>query len=412
MGHASLLISGFALLVYALLSRRLGEGVVTGPMIFLGLGLALNLSGLTPAHGVEASLHILAEATLVIVLFADASMVDVRALRRRLAWPERMLAIGLPLTMAFGFLAGLLLFPGWPYWELALLAAILAPTDAALGQAVVANKDVPAPVREALTVESGVNDGLALPAVLMFACLAVEGAHDNDQANWLLFTLQQIGLGAVAGAFVGGCGAAAQRWASHNGFTTEAAKGIAVLALAGLSYLAAAAVGGNGFLAAFIGGLAYGAVLKEHRGYVFEFMESEGQLLILCTFLLLGASVAPHALSHVEPVWIVAALFSLFVARPLAIWISLWRSGAPPLAKIFMGWFGPRGLATALFALLVLDGFAKLQHGDEILSIAILTVLMSAALHGVTAAPGARWYARNADINNAPARADGRGEQL
>ena len=402
MAEMALLASALVVFGYALFARRLADGIVTGPMIFLGFGLAMDQMGFVKLGQAEEALHVLAEITLVVVLFSDAAMLDLRALRRRLAWPERMLIGGLPLAMLFGFVVGMILLPEWPYWEIALLAAILAPTDAALGQAVVTNEQVPEPVREALTVESGVNDGLALPAVLMFACLAVGGLHDNVQSNWLVFALEQIGVGAVVGAGVGALGALAMAWAMSRHLSTAAFEGIGVLALAGLSYLVAIELGGNGFLAAFIGGLAFGTVMQGRCRFVFEFMETEGQLLVLGTFLLLGASIAPHALVHVEAVWIVLILLSLFVVRPAAIWASLIGSSAPPLARGFMGWFGPRGLATALFALLVLAQFDRLTHGEEILSIAVLAVLISAVLHGVTAAPGARWFSRNLNPSSLP----------
>jgi len=153
-------------------------------------------------------------------------------------------------------------------------------------------------------------------------------------------------------------------------------------------------VGGNGFIAAFTGGMAFGATMKKRSTFLNEFMETEGQLLVLGTFLLLGASVAPKALAHVELAWVILILLSLFVVRPAAIWLSLWRTDAPPLAKAFMGWFGPRGLATALFALLVLGQLPGMENSEQILSISVLAVLISAVLHGITAAPGARWFAR------------------
>jgi NhaP-type Na+/H+ or K+/H+ antiporter len=361
-------------------------------MVFLGLGWGMTEAGLFHVEGAEKALHLLAEATLVIVLFSDAAAVDLVALRKRFVWPERMLLIGLPAAMALGTLAGWILLPGWPIWEVALLAAILAPTDAALGQAVVTNPAVPDRVRRALTVESGLNDGLALPAVLFFGCIAVGGVHDNIQTSWLIFAAEQIGLAALSGAAVGWLGGLAMRAASNLRLSTEAFEGVGVLALAGLSYLASTGLGGNGFLAAFVGGLAFGAVMKGRCKFVFEFMETEGQILVLATFLLIGAVLLPEAAAGIEPVAILLILISLFAVRPAAIWLSLWRTDAPPLTKGFLGWFGPRGLATVLFALLVVGQLDALKHGDEILTISAIAVALSAVLHGVSAAPGARWY--------------------
>jgi len=392
MSEAGLLIAAVAIFAYALIARRLSDWILTAPMVFLGLGWGMTEAGLFHVEGAEKALHLLAEATLVIVLFSDAAAVDLVALRKRFVWPERMLLIGLPAAMALGTIAGWILLPGWPIWEVALLAAILAPTDAALGQAVVTNPAVPDRVRRALTVESGLNDGLALPAILFFGCIAVGGVHNNIQTSWLVFAAEQIGLAALSGAAVGWLGGRAMRASAKLRLSTEAFEGVGVLALAGLSYLASTGLGGNGFLAAFVGGLAFGAVMKGRCKFVFEFMETEGQILVLATFLLIGAALLPEAAVHIEPVAILLILVSLFAVRPAAIWLSLWRTDAPPLTKGFLGWFGPRGLATVLFALLVVGQFGALKHGDEILTIAAIAVVLSAVLHGVSASPGAKWY--------------------
>lgn len=399
MSEAGLLIAAVTIFAYALIARRLSDWILTAPMVFLGLGWGMTEAGLFHVEGAEKALHLLAEATLVIVLFSDAAAVDLVALRKRFVWPERMLLIGLPATMALGTLAGWILLPGWPIWEVALLAAILAPTDAALGQAVVTNPAVPDRVRRALTVESGLNDGLALPAVLFFGCIAVGGVHDNIQSSWLIFAAEQIGLAALSGAAVGWLGGLAMRAASNLRLSTEAFEGVGVLALAGLSYLASTGLGGNGFLAAFVGGLAFGAVMKGRCKFVFEFMETEGQILVLATFLLIGAALLPEAAARIESVAILLILISLFAVRPAAIWLSLWRTDAAPLTKGFLGWFGPRGLATVLFALLVVGQLDALKHGDEILTIAAIAVALSAVLHGVSAAPGARWYGGKIEIS-------------
>jgi len=247
MSETGLLIAAVAIFAYALIAGRLSDWIVTAPMVFLGLGWVMTEAGLFRVESAEKVLHLLAEATLVIVLFSDAATVDLVALRKRFVWPERMLLIGLPAAMALGTLAGWILLPDWPIWEVALLAAILAPTDAALGQAVVTNPAVPDRVRRALTVESGLNDGLALPAVLFFGCIAVGGVHDNIQSSWLIFAAEQIGLAALSGAAVGWLGGQAMRAASKMRLSTEAFEGVGVLALAGLSYLASTGLGGTDF---------------------------------------------------------------------------------------------------------------------------------------------------------------------
>lgn len=395
MSETGFLLLALAAFAYALVARRLSDGIVTPPMVFLGLGLTAAFAGgdADPAK-VEASLHVLAEITLVLVLFSDAALVKTGGARAWLGWAGRMLLIGMPLAILFGYIAGRFFLPEWPVWEVAILAAILAPTDAALGQAVVSNPRVPERIREALTVESGVNDGLALPAVLFFSCMGVGGLHDSVQSSWLVFTLKQIGLGALIGGSLGYAGGWLLSRSDTLDLSTDIFEGIGVLALAALAYLGADAVGGNGFLATFAAGLGFGLALKRHSSFILEFIETEGQLLVLMTFLLLGLAITPEAFGHVHWSWIALILVSLFVTRPLAIYLSLMGTDAPRLTRLFMGWFGPRGLATALFALLVLRQFELLNYGEEILLICYFAVLISATLHGITAAPGANWIAR------------------
>lgn len=388
------MVGFFALCVitagYALVAKRLSSTIVTAPMIFLSLGVTFSVSGLiTPETG-ETFLHPVAEVTLVVLLFLDAAQTDFAALKRRFVWPVRMLVIGLPLAIAFGVIAGALFFPDWPIFAVALAAAILAPTDAALGQAVVTNEAVPIRPRRALTVESGLNDGLALPAVLFFAALAA-ASEAQDSAEWLIYGAKQILLGPLAGAIVGFIGGWAFLRAKSAGSTSDIYEGVGALALAGSAYLGAVLIGGNGFISAFVAGLAFGMVIKGACKFVYEFTESEGQLLTWSAFFLLGATLVPDAIAHLTLPMLGLILVSLFIVRPLAIWVSLFGTDAHGTTKMFFGWFGPRGLATALFALLVME---NLPHalGQDILHLAINAVWISAILHGVTAAPGARWY--------------------
>jgi NhaP-type Na+/H+ or K+/H+ antiporter len=389
MNETALIAAAVLALGYALASKRLENSILTGPLIFLCLGGVLSQTGILHIEQAEESLHLLAEITLIIVLFADATQVRARDLLQYHTWPIRMLVIGLPLAMLLGTGLNAILLPGWGLWEIALLAAVLAPTDAALGQAVVTNAHVPQRIRRALTVESGLNDGLALPAVLMLGCLAVGGQHEFTQVSWLQFAIEQIGVGALAGIVVGYVGGKLFALAKAHDYCQTPMQGIAILAVAGLTYLAAQSLGGNGFLAAFVGGVAFAAAQTEDLTYPAEFMETEGTLLVLLTFLLVGFVLAPEVVSHADPIWILLALGSLFIVRPLAIWLSLIGTDAPPATRLFMGWFGPRGLATILFALLIVSQLTHLKHGHEILMIATLTVLLSAFLHGTSAAPSA-----------------------
>ncbi len=384
---ATLLISaGLAFFAFSLLAKRLSGTIVTGPMLFLLLGWGLASIGGAHLDVAEPGLHLLAEITLVIVLFADATMVDVRTLRHHHVWPARMLTTGLPLAVILGTALGLFILD-WPLWEVALIAAILTPTDAALGQAVVANTGVPGRVRRALVVESGLNDGLALPLILFIGCVAVGGVHDFVQTSWLRYAAEQIGIGAATGATVGWLGCRALEQARRSHLSTEAFEGVGILALAGICYFSAVALGGNGFLAAFAGGLGYALARSEPGTYLTDFMETEGTLLVLATFLIVGLTLVPDAIASFEPWMVPLIVMSLLIVRPAAIYLSLAGTDASPKTRLFLGWFGPRGLATVLFALLIVGQLGTLPHAHEILTISTLTVLASAILHGLTAAP-------------------------
>lgn len=386
-----LLIIALCTLAFALVAKRLSSTIVTAPMLFIALGALLATTGLVQHEQAESALHLVAEIALIVLLFLDAAQINLQVLRKRHVWPVRMLVLGLPLAILLGTLAAWALLPTWPLVALALIAAILAPTDAALGQAVVTNAIVPARSRRALTVESGLNDGLALPIVLLFASLTAQ-VMKQDATNWLLFAAGQLILGPVVGVVAGLLGGRALLAVKQRGWTARAYEGAGALSLAGGTYLAATLVGGNGFIAAFVAGLSFGHVVQGQCPFVYEFTESEGQLLSWAAFLLLGLAVVPQAVSQMDGTMLAIILASLFVVRPLAVWLSLLGTDAAGITRLFFGWFGPRGLATALFALLVVEQIDR-ELGEWILMLAVNTVWISALLHGVSAAPGARWYA-------------------
>ncbi|MEM8794491.1 MAG: cation:proton antiporter [Pseudomonadota bacterium] len=386
-----IIIAAFAV-CFAMVAKRIANTIFTAPMIFIAFGFALSQAALFPKHEAERILHLVAEVALILLLFLDAAQINSTALYKRHVWPVRMLVIGLPLSILIGTLVAWLFLPAWPLVMLALIASILAPTDAALGQAVVTNAMVPERSRRALTVESGLNDGLALPAVLLFASLTAE-VSEQESTNWLLFGVKQVLLGPLAGAIIGVIGGYVLIWAKDRDLTADTYEGVGAIALAGLTYLAAGEIGGNGFIAAFIAGLCFGHVVDGRCKFIFEFTESEGLLLTWGAFFLLGLALLPDALSHLSWPMVAVILTSLLIVRPLAIWVSLIGTDASPATRLFFGWFGPRGLATALFALLIVS---DIDHdlAEPILALAINAVWISALLHGMSALPGARWYSR------------------
>jgi NhaP-type Na+/H+ or K+/H+ antiporter len=394
MSIASVAIIAAGFLLYSLISGRLRATIITAPLVLTVFGFMVGTGGLgvvqfTAEH---SAIHFVAEFTLILVLFADAARIDLSRLRRDHNLPARMLLIGLPLAIIAGTLVAALLFPSFQFWEAALLAALLAPTDAALGQAVVSAKAVPVRIRQAINVESGLNDGIALPAVLLFATLA-SAAFDAPEADeWIRFGVLQLTLGPVIGIAAGFIGARLIDTASERGFVEESFQGIAILSLALLTYVSAELIGGNGFIAAFVGGMVFGNTIRHPCTFLFEFMETEGQLLMLITFLVFGAVLLPEGLEQFSPMVFLYAVLSLTVIRMVPIAISLLGTRLRAPTQLFLGWFGPRGLASILFVLLILEE-AEIPHHTELLTITVITVAMSILLHGVTAAPFARIYA-------------------
>ena len=387
-----------AFLLYALVSGRLEGTVLTAPIVFAAFGFLVGPGGfdLAEIDVGHSFLHTVAELTLILVLFADAARIDLQRVREDHNLPLRMLVVGLPLAIALGAFAAAVIFPQFSLWEAALLAALLAPTDAALGQAVVSNRAVPIRIRQAINIESGLNDGIALPAVLMFAALAGAAHGAGEPNDWVRFGLLQITLGPVAGVVIGFVGARLIDGAAERGAVSEPFQGIAILALAGLCYVVSELIGGNGFIAAFVGGMVFGNSIRNQCAFLFEFMETEGQLLMLITFLVFGVALLPEGLAGLEFRHVLYAILSLTVIRVLPIAVSLIGSGVRTPTYLFLGWFGPRGLASILFVLLILEE-AEIMHESAILSVTAITVGLSILLHGVSAAPLANVYGRVAE---------------
>jgi len=386
-------IAGF-LLIYGLVSRRVERSFLTGPMLFVAFGILIGSEGFevvdVPLD--SAGVELLAEATLGLLLFSDAVRIDVARLRREYALPLRMLTLGLPLAIGLGTLLAALLFDV-PLAVAALIGAILAPTDAALGQAVVTNESIPVRVRQSLNVESGLNDGLALPAVTLFVALAANDEKFTDAGSWIAFAAEQVGYGVLIGVGVGCTGAWLIGWASHHDWMSAVYRQIAVLALAVVAFTIAIEIGGNGFIATFTAGLSFGMIARDVCGHVEEFTEDVAQLLATIAFVVFGAIIVGPALGELD--WRVAlyAAGSLVVVRPVAIGISLIGAGLQRPTVAFFGWFGPRGLASILFALSAIEHAHDVDL-DPVFVAMSWTVLLSIVAHGATATHGAMRYGR------------------
>jgi NhaP-type Na+/H+ or K+/H+ antiporter len=390
----TLFVIALSILAFGLISGRIERSVITPPMVFVLIGLLVGRWGLgiVPAVIATPFVHILATITLVLVLFTDASRIDLKLLRQDHDLPVRLLAVGLPLTIALGMLVAFLLLGGITLWEAALLAAILAPTDAALGQAVVNSPKLPVRIRQTLNVESGLNDGLALPVVLIFFSLA-SGQQDKGTGEWLLFVSKQVGLGPLAGILVGFVGGKLAVWGQRTGWMNHSFQDLSSLGLSLLAYASAELIGGNGFIAAFCAGLTLGNTARSICTCLYEFAEAEGQLLTLLVFMVFGAIMVPDALDNFSWPHVLYAVLSLTIIRMLPVAVSMLGMRLRWGTVFFLGWFGPRGIASILYALLLLEG-SGVAGMEVILSIAMTTVLLSIFAHGLTALPGTNWYAQ------------------
>jgi NhaP-type Na+/H+ or K+/H+ antiporter len=379
---------------YALVSRSLLWANISAPMVFVAVGMICGPSvlGLATFNPESQAGLLIAEVALVVVLFADASRTDLSELKLDGSLAGRLLGIGMPLTIATGTIAAAVLLLGLSFWEGAILAAILAPTDAALGHAVVSSRLVPEKVRQTINVEAGLNDGLSIPFLFLFLGLAVDQAS-LDAAGWFTFGIEQIAIGTLVGLTVGGAGGWLVDRAVHRRMMTHTFKRLAMVALAIGAWALAGELGGNGFIAAFVGGLAVARFREEFGDEMLGFAEREGQLLSLVVFFVFGTA----AIGYMgDATWgvIAFAAFSLTLIRMGPVALALSGSGLSRASIAFIGWFGPRGLASIILMLVVVDEEPGLPALDLLIAATTVTVLASVFLHGITARPLARAYGR------------------
>jgi NhaP-type Na+/H+ or K+/H+ antiporter len=360
---------------------------------FLNLGLG------------SEGLRTIAELTLALVLFSDASNANLPVLRQVVRLPGRLLLIGLPLTILLGIGTGVLLFPGLGILEVAILATMLAPTDAALGKAVVTNPAVPDPIREGLNVESGLNDGICVPILFTFLALATQsGAEGSTGALAVRLVAEEIGIGAGIGIGLAIVGAHGLRAVAGRGWLEPGPWiKIPVIALAFGIFALAQSAGGSGFIACFTGGLTFGALIRKHKEAILEGAEGTGEALSLLTWVVFGAAVVGQHSGITITDWRVAlyAVLSLTVIRMLPVALAVLGLGVRTEAKLFLGWFGPRGLASIVFLVIVAQD--KLPGEDTIMAVTVATVALSIVGHGLTANPWATAFGARAKAESAGA---------
>jgi sodium/hydrogen antiporter len=391
----ALAIVALTLLGVAAVSRRLTGTPVTPAMVFVAVGL---LVGTEVLDGIDlesssATVRTLAEATLALVLFCDASRIDLGHLRLEVGVPVRLLAIGLPLTIALGALAAVGIFGQLSVEEAVILAVVLAPTDAALGQTVVTEPRIPGRIRQGLNVESGLNDGICVP--LLFAAVAVADVESEISGGRSAGTLllEEIGYGVLGGVVGGLVVAAIVVYAGRRELIADPWRQVIPAAGAALAYGTASGLGGSGFIAAFVAGMTFRLALGRDPGAINELSEQVGDVLNGITFVLFGAILLGPALGELSWELALYAALSLTLARMLPVAIAMLgtRARAPTIG--FLGWFGPRGLASIVFAVIVVEE-SNLPHEHLIVLAIYLTVGLSVFAHGLSAAPLAARYAR------------------
>jgi len=387
-------IVAVVLVGYALVARVFDRWSITAPIVLVACGTLLGSAflDLLPANPKSESVRLLIELTLALILFADASTVDFGQAERDVGVPARLLGIGLPLTIGLGAVAAHLVLPSISWAEAGLIGAILAPTDAALGLAVVTNEAVPTRIRRDLNIESGLNDGIATPLVTVFLAMVVAGSASH---RWATEALLELARGALVGVGVGLVGGSFLRWAKAAKWSTDLSDQLFVLGLAFIAYGSAVAISGNGFVAAFVAGLVFGAASRQQFLVATEFTDTVGLFSSFLVWIIFGAAlVGPtlHAGIHLRPV--LYALVSLTVVRMVPVALSLLGVRFRSDTNLFMGWFGPRGLASVVFTLIAFDALGGRGPAHRVVEVTTWTILLSVLLHGLSSGPLATAYGR------------------
>jgi sodium/hydrogen antiporter len=388
-GLGSVTIILATVFLWSVFAARLGRVGLSSAIVFVAVGFAFTqIFDVLHVPAEPELVKVVAEVTLVWMLFADASAVQLTDFKRDLMVYVRLLGIGLPLTILLGGLVAVALL-GFGVWPALLVGAALAPTDAALGASVMSDPTVPSRIRRVLNVESGLNDGIATPIVLIaIAGVAADegigGVHGPGHA------LVALLVGLLVGVLVGAAGGVLIRHARRKRWLSEELSGPATLALALLAYTGTLLVDGNGFVAAFVGGLVFGNTAGPGGEKEAYFVEQSADLAAMISWLIFGALAVPAIGHWFEWPVIGYALLSLTAIRMVPVALALLGSGFDRYSVAFIGWFGPRGLASVIFALLALEDLGP--AAQEVTATIALTVLLSVGAHGLTARPFARHF--------------------
>lgn len=393
--YENLAIMAVFVFIYSVVAGGVEKKPMSGPIIFMAFGVLAGpmVLGLMESDITAGMLRSFAELSLALVLFTDAANADITTLKRSRGLPERMLFIGLPITIVLGFLVGLLLFPDMPLLQVALLSVMLAPTDAALGKGIFANPKVPVRIREALNVESGLNDGICVPILYLFLALAVSTEIQEGPVSLALTLLaREIGIGMAVGLGATALGVMVLKLSIKRRWVLENWMPVPVVALAFTCYAVAQTLEGSGFIACFVGGLLFDIMFKGGKRQVLEAAEGMGNTLALITWVIFGFALVGQVLAAFNWTIVIYSLLSLTIIRVLPVYLSLAGTGESVYGKLFMGWFGPRGLASIVFIIMVWE--KNLPGGMTMAVTVVCTVILSVIAHGLSANPMAKLFGR------------------
>ncbi|MCU4156361.1 cation:proton antiporter [Carboxylicivirga sp. A043] len=384
------------ILTYSIIAGKVERYPVSAPIIFLTIGLILGPIALHVFNFNfnRENYQLLSEFALALVLFSDASKANLKVLKHHFALPSKLLLIGLPLTILLGYVIARILFPQFSWIEAAILSTILAPTDAALGEPVVSNKSVPSKIREGINVESGLNDGICVPILLLLiAAQKVQHIETSSFSYGLSLFADEIGLGIIVGASIALVGAILIKQGVKNGWIESSWRTTIIILISLSSFTFAQALGGSGFIACFVGGITFNITFNLNKPEFLEGSQGVGKILNAVVWLIFGSVITGWILPQLTLEIILYSLLSLTLIRILPVLLTLFNHKISLYAKLFTAWFGPRGLASIVFAAMVLD--VNLPHGNTIVVIALLTILFSVFAHGISANPMAKAFLKS-----------------
>jgi NhaP-type Na+/H+ or K+/H+ antiporter len=392
--YAELAVLALFIFAYSMAAGRVERAAASGPIVFVFAGFIMGpmVLGWYEEDATSTRLRILADLTLATILFIDAANSNLGILKKHYHLPGRMLLLGLPGVILLGTGVALVLFDQLTLVEAAILGTMLAATDAALGKAVISHPSVPAHIREGLNIESGLNDGMCVPILLLLIALAVGSNEGGGTSGAILLVAKELGIGLLVGLVLVYLGGKLWTWCDEQGWVTDIWKQVTTVALALSCFTVAHSLHGSGYIAAFTGGLLFGYMAKDSTHELVHTAEGIGETLALMTWMLFGSTVIGQSFEEFTWEMLIYALLSLTVLRMLPIVLSLAGTGEPLKTKFFLGWFGPRGLASIVFAIIVID--AEVPQAKFLAMVVVLTVFFSLIAHGVSANPLAERMAK------------------